>query len=371
MAWEEARQSGRALIDLTLSNPTSAQLPYEAKTLLGALHDRDMLAYRPDPLGLRSAREAIASHHFDQGISINPERILLTASTSDAYAYLLKLLCDPEDHVLVPQPSYPLFEHLARLESIQLKPYRLRYHGHWRIDLDEIKRSVAERTRAIVLVSPNNPTGSFVKRSELDAISALGLPLISDEVFSSYPLVDDPTRVLSALQTDQTLVFSLFGLSKLAALPQLKLSWLCINGPEPLVAEARERLELIADTYLSVNTAVQLALPRILETHQPVSDAIRARLKRNLEKLRCLECAASLLDVEGGWYATLQLPNIKSDEQWAVELLREDGVSVYPGYFFDYEQPSAVVISLIVPEALFDEGVQRLITRVDAAVKIE
>jgi alanine-synthesizing transaminase len=362
IALEKARRSGRVLIDLTLSNPTTAQLPYEVKALLGALHDGGVLAYRPDPLGALSAREAIAGHHSNRGISIHPDRIFLTASTSDAYAYLLKLLCDPEDDVLVPQPSYPLFEHLAKLESVQLKPYRLHYDGQWRIDIDEIK---------IVVVSPNNPTGSFVKRNELGELSALGLTLISDEVFSSYPLVDDPTRVQSALETDQALVFSLFGLSKLAALPQLKLSWLCINGPEPLVAEARERLELIADTFLSVNTAVQLALPRILKIYQPVSDAIRARMKRNLDKLRRLECAASLLDVEGGWYATLQLPNIKSDEQWAVELVQEDGVSVYPGYFFDYEQPSVTVVSLIVPEALFDEGIQRLAARVDAAVKIE
>lgn len=371
IALEEVRQSGRALIDLTLSNPTLARLPYDADALLEALHSRESIVYRPDPLGLLSAREAIANHHSDQGISIHPDRIFLTASTSEAYAYLLKLLCDPGDEVLIPQPSYPLFEHLANLESVQLKPYRLRYNDQWRIDIDEIKSSTTERTRAIILVSPNNPTGSFVKRDELDAISELGLPLISDEVFSNYPLENDSTRIQSALQTEKNLVFSLFGLSKLAALPQLKLSWLCMSGPAQLVEETRERLELIADTFLSVNTAVQLALPRVLEISRPVSDAIRVRTKRNLEKLRRLDWAASLLHVEGGWYATLRLPNIKSDERWAVELIREDGVSVYPGYFFDYEQPSLVVVSLLVPEALFDEGVQRFVARVDAATKIE
>lgn len=370
IALQEVRRSGRALIDLTLSNPTLAQLPYDAEALSAALHHRESVTYRPESLGLLSAREAIARYHSDQGLSIRPDRICLTASTSEAYAYLLKLLCDPEDHVLVPQPSYPLFEHLVTLESVRLKPYRLRYEGQWRIDLDEIKRSINERTRAIVVVSPNNPTGSFIKRDELEALSELSIPLISDEVFAGYPLVDDPTRVQSALLTDQTLVFSLFGLSKLAALPQLKLSWLCINGPEPQVIEARERLELIADTFLSVNTTVQLAMSRILKSYHRVSDAIRARTKRNLDKLRRLECAASLLDLEGGWYATLQLPNIKSDEKWAIELVQEEGVSVYPGYFFDFEQPSVVVISLIVPDALFDQGVQRLAARVDAAVKI-
>jgi len=370
IALQEARQSDRALIDLTLSNPTLAHLPYDAEALSRALHHRESLAYRPEPLGLLSAREAIASHHKDRGVSIRPDRICLTASTSEAYAYLLKLLCDPEDDVLVPQPSYPLFEHLATLESVRLKPYRLRYEEQWRIDIDEIKRSTTERTRAIVVVSPNNPTGSYVKRDELEALGELAVPIISDEVFAGYPLVDDPTRVESALQTDQTLVFSLFGLSKLAALPQLKLSWLCINGPEPQVLEARERLELIADTFLSVNTAVQLAVPRILKSYHRLSDAIRARTQRNLDKLRRLQCAASLLDLEGGWYATLQLPNIKSDEKWAVELVQKAGVSVYPGYFFDFEQPSVVVISLIVPEALFDQGVQRLAARVDVATKI-
>jgi alanine-synthesizing transaminase len=363
VALEEARRASSPIIDLTLSNPTQAQLPYNAEELLQALRDPEVIFYRPDPFGLLSAREAIASDMAKQGLSIHPERILLTASTSDAYAYLLKLLCDPDDEVLVPQPSYPLFEHLANLESVRLRPYRIQYDGQWHVDIDEIKRSLTQNTRAILLVSPNNPTGSFLKRDELHQLSRLGLPLICDEVFSSYPLIDDTQRITSAIESDETLVFSLFGLSKLVGLPQLKLSWTCINGPRALVEEARERIELIADTYLSVGTQVQLAVPRLLNMAQPVSDAIRDRTKRNLAQLRQMNSASSLLHVEGGWYATLRLPNIKTDEQWALDLLEKDGVSVYPGYFFDYEEPSVIVVSLIVPETLFTEGARRLAQR--------
>ncbi|MBN1652546.1 MAG: pyridoxal phosphate-dependent aminotransferase [Deltaproteobacteria bacterium] len=369
VALEQERQKKRDIIDLTLSNPTLARLPFDAQALLDALSNRDLLVYRPDPLGLRSAREAVASHISESGLSTSADRIVLTASTSDAYAYLIKLFCDPGDELLVPKPSYPLFEHLARLEAVRLKPYPLRYDGLWHIAIDEVEAALTRRTKAIVVVSPNNPTGSFLKRDELDALSKLGLPLISDEVFSSYPLINDRTRVRSALESDQTLVFALFGLSKLAALPQLKLAWICIGGPETLAEEARERLELIADTFLSVGTAIQLAVPQILKIYQPVSDAIRRRTKRNLDALSDLDWPVSLFHLEGGWYASLKLPNIESDEQWALDFLNKDQVCVYPGYFFDYERSSVIVISLLVAEPIFDEGLRRLAARVGATVK--
>lgn len=368
VALENAGRQKRPIIDLTLSNPTLAELAYDVERLTAALCDREVVFYRPEPFGIRSAREEIARRLASQGIAAHPDRTVLTASTSEAYGYLFKLLCEPGDALLAPQPSYPLFEHLANLESVELQPYRLRYDGKWRLDIEEIKKACTERTRAILVVSPNNPTGSFLKRGELEALSRLGLPIISDEVFSSYPFSDDCSRAQSALECDAVLVFSLFGLSKLAALPQLKLSWTCINGPRLLVEEACERLELIADTYLSVGTQVQLALPRLFEIGRPVSDAIRTRTLRNLCELRAAVSArtdVNLLDVEGGWYATLRLPYGRTDEQWALEFLEKQAVSVYPGYFFDFDEPSLVVVSLLVPEQSFDEGIERILKSID------
>lgn len=366
-AQEEAARAGRSIIDLTISNPTLAELPYEKQQVLKAFRDPQALSYRPDPLGMLSAREVIARYMAERGIAIDARHILLTAGTSDAYAYLFKLLCDPGDQVFVPQPSYPLFEHLACLESVTPVPYRLHYNGRWLVSIDEIKKSLSPRVKALLIVSPNNPTGSFLKRDELRAIGELGLPIISDEVFSSYPLIEDATRVTSALECEQTLVFSLFGLSKLAALPQVKLSWMCCNGPRRLVDEALARLEIIADTFLAVGAPVQLALPRLLAAGEKTAEAIRVRTRRNLERLRSLEPAIELLNVEGGWYATLRLPEVKSDEEWALDLLNKDQVNVYPGYFFDFEEPSLIVTSLLTSEPLFDEGIRRLQARVAAS----
>ncbi len=364
----EARRAARApVLDLTLSNPTRAGLPYARAEILAALADPGSLVYAPEPFGLAAARAAVSEWWTEQRIALVPERVALCASTSEAYGFLFKLLCDPGDEVLVPQPSYPLFEHLARLDAVRLVPYRLAYDGAWHIDFDSLDRARTPRTRAVLVVSPNNPTGSYVKRDELARLAATGLPLIADEVFAGYPLSDDARRATTALEATDALVFSLGGLSKLAALPQMKLAWICAGGPDALVAEAFARLELVADTYLSVATPVQLALPRLLATRHTVENAIRARSRANLQSLigALAGSAASVLVPEGGWYACVRLPRVADEERWVVDLLERDGVLVQPGWFYDFEDEPFIVVSLITPEAQLASGAAVLRRHVD------
>ena len=368
LAIVRAHAAGRPPIDLTGSNPTEAELPEIARAW-NALREPDASTYTPEPFGLASAREAVSAWMAQRGTRVDASRVILTASTSEAYAFLFKLLCDPGDEVLVPQPSYPLLDHLGRLEDVRARPYRLRHDGRWHVPVEEVARAVTERTRAIVLVSPNNPTGSFTKRDELAALARLGLPLLSDEVFAEYPHREDVTRASSVLAAEGALVFALYGLSKLAALPQRKLSWMAVGGPDAIIDEALGRLEIIADTFLSVATPVQLALPAILAAHAPVTAAIRARTAANLATLRGIthNSPATLLDVEGGWYATLRLPATQNDEAWALALIEHAGVLVQPGYFYDFDDGAHVVLSLLGPEAEFAEGAARLVAYVRGA----
>jgi aspartate/methionine/tyrosine aminotransferase len=373
-ALAHARASGRDVLDLTVSNPTAAGIPYAGDAIARAMGDAKGLVYAPEPFGLPTAREAVATMLPARGASIGIDRILLTASTSEAYSFLFKLLADPGDAVLVPQPSYPLFEHLATFEGVRVVPYPLAYDGQWHVDLPALRAAVDVTTRAIVVVSPNNPTGSYLKTDELRAIAALGLPILSDEVFAEYSLHDDPRRASSVLDAaaEASLVFALGGLSKLAALPQMKLAWTAVAGAdEHAVAGALSRLELIADTFLSVGTPVQHALPVLLATGATARDAIRARTAVNLARLRALlankETAATLLDCEGGWYATLRLPRTQSEESWVLSLLEDDAVYVHPGAFFDFREEAYVVVSLLTREAVFDDGISRLLARVDSA----
>jgi alanine-synthesizing transaminase len=373
IARDALSSSGRPCLDLTVSNPTRAELPYDDAAILAALHDERSLVYEPEPFGLLSAREAIAR---ELGVAIAPpSRIVLTASTSEAYAFLFKLLCDPGDNVLVPQPSYPLFELLARFEEVQLVPYRLAYDGQWHVDTDSLRRAVGPHTRAILAVSPNNPTGSYIKREELASMTELGLPIVSDEVFASYAFEDDPRRAATVLEAAAAgtgaLVFALGGLSKLAALPQMKLAWIAAGGPDTIVQQALERLELIADSFLSVSTPVQHAAPSLLAARGPTERAIRERTRDNLATLRGLVgggSAASVLNVEGGWYATVRLPRVQSEERWALDLLEKDGVYTHPGHFFDFEDEAHVVVSLLTTREVFAEGVRRIVSRVAALV---
>jgi aspartate/methionine/tyrosine aminotransferase len=377
VAFERARQAGRAVLDLTTSNPTRAGIPYETEAILSAFSTSRAMVYEPEPFGLLSAREAVARDWGVHGHIVDPARVFLTASTSEAYSFLFKLMCDPGDGILVPQPSYPLFEHLATFESVRVVPYPLAYDGEWHIDLPALRNAIdglngiETRPRAIVVVNPNNPTGSFLKKDELTALAATGLPIVSDEVFARYSLGQDPRRASSVLEAGDTasLVFALGGLSKLAALPQMKLAWTAVAGKESAVTEALSRLELIADSFLSVGTPIQHALPAILAARETTERAIVRRTASNLAGLRATLAtagrAATLLACEGGWYATLRLPRTQSETAWALSFLEDDGVHVHPGHYFDFADEAYVVVSLLTDEATFAEGVGRLLARVD------
>jgi alanine-synthesizing transaminase len=362
------RAGGATILDLTESNPTNAGLTYPADELLDALANPRSLRYQPAPAGLLAAREAVADRYYaPRGDNVEPARILLTASSSEAYSFLIKLLTEPGDELLVPRPSYPLFEFLATLENIRISPYPLIYDEGWSIDTDALARAITERTRAIVLVNPNNPTGSFVKRRELDRIIALchehSLAIISDEVFSDYAFAADPERLPRLAGVNEILTFSLSGLSKVAGLPQMKLGWIVSGGPASERAAAMERLELIADTYLSVATPVQHALPRLLAAGENIREQIRRRTRKNLDTLLASTANTPFrtLHVEAGWYATVQVPRIRTEEEWALQLLDRCNVLVQPGYFYDFHQDGLLVLSLLPPPEAFSEGVRRVV----------
>ena len=367
-AIDAKRRSGAAILDLTDTNPTGAGFTYP-KELLAPLADPRALEYDPQPLGLWSARAAVAADFRRRGIVISADRVALTSSTSEAYALLFKLLCDAGDAVLVPHPSYPLFEHLTELESVTAIPYALEYHGSWRIDIDSIAKAATDRVRAILIVSPNNPTGSFLHRDDLDALAKLAAAhdwaIIGDEVFADYPLDAAPDRT-NVLAGAGVLTFSLGGLSKSAGLPQLKLGWIGFGGPSPKVDEALAGYEVIADTYLSVSTPVQAAAAELIEQGTAIRAQILARVRRNLDALRELAGAhpsAAVLRVEGGWSAVVQVPQLGSEEALVLELLEKDDVLVHPGYFFDFDREAFVIVSLLVEPATFDRAVTRLLAR--------
>lgn len=366
-ALSERQAKGGRILDLTLSNPTRAALPAELLVASDLFAGVRVERYDPEPLGHLAARRAIAER-WPGGTLVDPRCVVLTACTSEAYGYLFKLLCDPGDSVLVPHPGYPLLSHLARVESVRLESYPLRYDGAWFIDMDALRTRVTARTRAIVVVNPNNPTGNYLKRSELAALAELGLPVISDEVFSVYVLLQESERVMTALSSRGPLTFALGGLSKLVAMPQLKVSWLAVGGDPGHVQEALSRLELIADTYLSVATPTQQALPRLLGNQAAVTAAIARRTESCLAILqtRLRDSPATVLRTEGGWYAVVRLPRTKSEVEWVLELLQEDGVLVHPGWFYDFMTEPFVVLSLLTPPAAFEEGVRRLAQRVKA-----
>jgi alanine-synthesizing transaminase len=365
---EGLRARGIDVVDLTASNPTRARLDYP-EDLLRPLGAARALAYEPHPLGLRSAREAVANDFARRGLQVRVEHIGLTASTSEAYAWLFKLLCDPGDNVLIPRPSYPLFEHLTLLESVTARSYRLEYHGSWHIDLDDVRRNIDERTRAILVVSPNNPTGSHLHGDELAALdemcAARNLLLIGDEVFADFPL-DAAPGATSVLHAEQAVSCSLGGLSKTVGLPQLKLGWIAMNGPSTTLDPLMQAYEVIADTFLSVSTPVQAAAPELLLRGAEIRRQIQERTTRNLAALRTLAAPIpelSVLRVEGGWSATLQVPGYRSEEALVLDLLTRDHVLVHPGYFFDFEREAYIVISLLVPPDDFDRAVPLVLAR--------
>jgi alanine-synthesizing transaminase len=366
-ALEDLKKSGRSILDLTESNPTRCRLTYPVDVMQHAFVHPGMSLYNPEPLGLSEARNAIRDYYSERTIPLDAGNIILTASTSEAYAMCFKLLCEADDEVLIPVPSYPLFEFLAQLNDVRVRPYHLRYDGEWHIDMSSVRDAISPHSRAIVVVNPHNPTGMFLKSADLELFSDMAsghdLALISDEVFSEYCFMVDPTRVKSTANSDKVLTFTLNGISKLGALPQMKLGWIAVSGPARIRQEALERLEIIADTYLSVNTPAQIALPRLLKDSDAMRRRITVRLSTNLDVLRrSLESSVcSMFEPEGGWYVPVRVPGILSAEEWAIELLRETGVHIHPGYFFEFGDDRILVLSLLPEEGIFREGVQRLL----------
>ncbi len=370
LAVRQRRASGDPIIDLTESNPTRVGLEYPAD-LLAPLADRRGLLYSPEPLGLLDARRAVAADYARRGIPIGPDRIALTASTSEAYSVLFKLLARPGDEVLVPRPSYPLFDLLTTLDGVVARPYDLEYRGAWAIDFASVERALSPRTRALLVVDPNNPTGSFTSGEEIDRLATIGahhgIALIVDEVFADYELQPGTTPARHTfLSRSDALVFALGGLSKSIGLPQAKLAWIAAAGPSELVAESLERLELICDTYLSVSTPVQLAAAELIERGAAIRAQISDRTRTNYRRLQDAGASAPSCDVLtacGGWNAVVRVPTLCSEEELMLTLLTTDGVLAHPGYFFDFPRASFVIVSLLVTEAAFAAGVERLFAR--------
>jgi len=364
----ELAASGREVLDLTISNPTRAGLHYDAESILNSLRNPAALDYDPQSKGLLMAREAVAAYYREQHsvFDADPEALLLTTSTSEAYSFVFRLLCNPEDEILVPAPSYPLFEFLADLQDVKLASYPLIYDHGWQIDFPSLYKAVNPRTRAVLVVHPNNPTGSFVRSDEIGSLNRLcreyNLALIADEVFLDCPHAGVSPQTFACNR--EVLTFTLSGLSKIAGLPQMKVAWVCTSGPENQLTHALARLEVIADTFLSMNAPIQLATPLLLEQRKNFQSLLLQRLRTNLEELNHLlakQDNCSLLRVEGGWYAVVRVPVTHSDEELAVKLLQNSGVVVHPGTFYDFPSDGYLIVSLITSPHVFHEGIARVL----------
>jgi alanine-synthesizing transaminase len=361
------RASGKKLLDLTVSNPTACGFQYDNRAILQSLSNPDASAYAPNPRGLVAARQAVAGYYAARGDAVAIEDIFLTTSTSEAYSFAFRILCNPGDEVLVPEPSYPLFTFLGDIQDVRLVRYPLIYDHGWQIDFHALERAITPRTRGLIVVHPNNPTGHFCKSPEIAKLnqicSARRIVLIADEVFLDFALSDEQPTSFAA--NSGVLTFTLSGLSKIAGLPQMKVAWLVISGPEEMKTRALSRLEVISDTYLSMNTPMQLATSSFLGQRQPFQKQLLARLRRNLEEAdRQLtrQTACNRLETEGGWYAVLRAPATRTDEDFAVELLEEKGVYVHPGHFHDFPREGHLIVSLITAEQEFAEGTRLLLS---------
>ena len=362
----QARASGLGLIEFSESNPTRVGLPALG---LDFLLDSENLRYTPDPHGLTRAREALAADYALRGLSVAPHELFLCASTSEAYGWLFKLLCDPGDAVLVPKPGYPLFDYLAGLESVEPRPYRLEYAhpSGWRIDLDSLRAALeAGKAKAVVLINPNNPTGSYVRGAErasiVDLCNRYGCAIIADEVFFGFPVEprEGPGERCSFVGERGALCFVLDGLSKRLGMPQMKLGWIAASGPAPELVEAEGRLEIIADTYLSAGTPIMNALPALLGMADRFAETLDARLRANLALLRSIlegpDSPHRVLRCEGGWTAIIESPRLLSEEELALGLVREASLFSYPGYFFDMEREAYFTAGLILESEIFERG---------------
>jgi aspartate/methionine/tyrosine aminotransferase len=364
-ALEELGKRGIDILDLTASNPTTCGFSYP-EGILPVLNSPENLQYHPDACGMNKARAEVARYYGRQNLRIPEKDIILTASTSEAYSFLMRLLVNPGEKVLIPSPSYPLFQFLLEINDVHFEHYPLVYDGQWRLDGHALEGLVDDRTKAIILVNPNNPTGSYISRAELDFLNKLcrkhQISIISDEVFFDYALGEGDFATCAGNQ--EVLTFTLSGLSKTMALPQMKCAWILASGPQTALQEALARLEIIADTYLSVNTPVQNALGAWLDQAPVIQRQIMDRVKANLQWLTShLGGAVEMLSLQGGWYATLRIPAVKSEEEWVLEFLKEDHVSVYPGYFFDFGREAYIVLSLLPQAAVFQEAAGRILRR--------
>jgi len=383
VALEEVRAGGARVLDLTVSNPTRAGLHYDEAAILGALSSPRALDYDPQSKGLLEAREAVAGYYRDRSgrgerdvasnvsTDVDAERIVLTTSTSEGYSFVFRLLCNAGDELLVPKPSYPLFEFLADLQDVKLVPYPLIYDHGWQMDFPSLEKAVTKRTRGVVVVHPNNPTGSYVQSGEVGMLNSFcrehGLAVIADEVFLDYQL--EAGRHASFAGNQEVLTFTLSGLSKVAALPQMKVAWVVTSGPRELAAAAMGRLEVIADTYLSMSAPMQWAVPMLLEQRKSIQGQLLERVKKNLAELdRQLagQKACQRLSVEGGWYAVLRVPVTRSDEELVIELVRERSVVVHPGHFYDFPSDGYLVLSLITPAGEFAEGISAVLSKLNS-----
>src|SRR5882672_1970747 len=367
-ALEEVRASGQEIFDLTVSNPTEAGVRPDPQVVLNALANPEAMCYDPQPRGLLEARNAVCNYYREShGVfNCDPEQLVLTTSTSEAYSYVFRLLCNPGDEILVPKPSYPLFEFLANLSDVKLVSYPLIYDHGWQIDFDSLYKAATPHTRAVIVVHPNNPTGSYAATSEISALNVFcndyAAALIVDEVFLDY--AHDGAPRPSFVSNASALTFTLSGISKISALPQMKLAWMVTSGPEELVRQAGARLEIIADTFLSMNAPVQLAASVLLDQRKQLQPVLLDRLRVNLGELdRQLVAAPSCtrLNIEGGWYAVVRVPAVQSDESLAIDLLRQAAVVVHPGHFYDFPKEGYLVLSLITAPDIFREGIAHLL----------
>lgn len=362
------RAAGKPLVDLTVSNPTECGFVYDERAILAALQNSAALKYKPEPQGLVSARQAVREYYAERGVNVDVDDIFLTTSTSEAYSYAFRLLCNPGDEILIPAPSYPLFDFLADIQDVKPVRYPLVYDHGWQIDFHALEQAITPRTRAIVVVHPNNPTGHFTERAEVEKLNALcgelGSALIADEVFLDFCLGAE--RPSSIAGNPEALTFTLSGISKICGLPQMKGAWLVISGPQESKNEARVRLDLIADTFLSMNAPVQLALPTFLSQARAFQKQLMERVRRNLAELDrqlAWQKVSSRLDIAGGWYATLRVPATRADEDLAIALLESRGVYVHPGHFYDFSHDGYLIVSLICEETEFKTGLERLLTQ--------
>jgi aspartate/methionine/tyrosine aminotransferase len=365
-ALERHKSSGRRLLDLSASNPTECGFKYDAPAIMRSLCAPASLQYRPDPKGIKSAREAVSAYYAERDERIGVDDLILTASTSEAYSFVFRLLCNPGDELLIPTPGYPLFDFLADVNDVKLVRYPLFYDHGWHIDMHALKQAITPRSRGIIVVHPNNPTGHFTKQEEIAQLnqicSANNMAIVADEVFLDFSL---GSAQKSFVTNSGALTFTMSGISKISGLPQMKFAWLAVSGPEDIKREALARLEMIADTYLSLSAPIQLAAPVLLQQRKQFQQQLMARVRANLAELDAQLAGHSQINrllVEGGWYAVLRVPATRPDEELAIELLEKHDVYLHPGHYYDFSGDGYLVVSLITPEQDFNEGVRRLLS---------